>query len=167
MHSPRRSVTSLKGMEAARNAGKPAPEISPSVPEAITTIHEAGGVAVWAHPFWDVSDPELVLDAIDRFRASGLDGVESFYLTHTEEQTVLLVDRCADPCACGQGRREDAARRAAGGGGEVGDPLEHAEAQREEPSRVRTAELEASGGHRSTSECRLKTGSRRVSRVRS
>lgn len=67
----------------------------PSVAEAITTIHEAGGVAVWAHPFWDVSDPELVLDAIDRFRASGIDGVESFYLTHTEEQTELLVNRCA------------------------------------------------------------------------
>jgi len=68
----------------------------PSVPEAIATIHDAGGLAVWAHPFWDVSDPARVLDAIDRFRAHGIDGVECFYLTHTEEQTKLLVSRCAE-----------------------------------------------------------------------
>ena len=67
----------------------------PSVAEAIVTIHEAGGVAVWAHPFWDVSEAQLVLDAIDRFRAAGIDGVECFYLTHTAEQTKLLVERCA------------------------------------------------------------------------
>jgi hypothetical protein len=68
----------------------------PTVPEAIATIHEASGVAVWAHPFWDVSDSQLVLETIDRFRASGIDGVESFYLTHTAEQTELLVRRCAE-----------------------------------------------------------------------
>lgn len=67
---------------------------TPTVPEAIGTIHDAGGVAVWAHPFWDVPDPEEVLAAIDRFREHGLDGVECFYLTHTAEQTELLVQRC-------------------------------------------------------------------------
>jgi hypothetical protein len=50
---------------------------------------------VWAHPFWDVKPPEAVLEAIDQFRCAGLDGVESFYVTHTREQTQLLVDRCA------------------------------------------------------------------------
>ena len=30
--------------------------------EAIETIHDAGGVAVWAHPFWDVPEPGEVLD---------------------------------------------------------------------------------------------------------
>ena len=64
--------------------------------EAIELIHGAGGVAVWAHPFWDVQEPGAVLAAIDRFRAAGLDGVESFYVTHTREQTELLVDRCAE-----------------------------------------------------------------------
>ncbi len=67
----------------------------PSVAEAIATIHDAGGVAVWAHPFWDVSEPERVLATIDRFCALGLDGVEAFYVTHTQEQTELLADRCA------------------------------------------------------------------------
>ena len=30
----------------------------PTVEEAIDVIHAAGGVAVWAHPFWDIADPE-------------------------------------------------------------------------------------------------------------
>jgi predicted metal-dependent phosphoesterase TrpH len=69
---------------------------APSVEEAIELIHSAGGLAVWAHPFWDVKDPDHVLAAIDRFRQAGLDGVESFYVTHTREETELLVRRCAE-----------------------------------------------------------------------
>jgi 3',5'-nucleoside bisphosphate phosphatase len=78
--------------------GKPAfrDRSAPSVAEAIELIHGAGGVAVWAHPFWDVKEPDAVLAAIDRFRAAGLDGVEAFYVTHTREQTQLLVERCAE-----------------------------------------------------------------------
>lgn len=68
---------------------------APTIEEAIDLIHGAGGVAVWAHPFWDITAPEAVLDAIERFRRAGLDGVESFYVTHTREQTQLLADRCA------------------------------------------------------------------------
>ncbi|HZU39736.1 MAG TPA: PHP domain-containing protein [Solirubrobacteraceae bacterium] len=66
----------------------------PSVAEAITTVHEAGGLAVWAHPFWDIAGPEEVLEHVERFRGEGLDGVECFYATHTREQTELLADRC-------------------------------------------------------------------------
>ena len=78
--------------------GKPAfrDREAPTVEESIKLIHGAGGLAVWAHPFWDVKDPAEVLAAIDRFRAAGLDGVESFYVTHTREQTQLLVERCAE-----------------------------------------------------------------------
>ena len=77
--------------------GKPAfrEREAPSVEEAIELIHGAGGVAVWAHPFWDISEPSAVLDAIARFRRAGLDGVEAFYVTHTAGQTRLLVDHCA------------------------------------------------------------------------
>lgn len=57
-------------------------------------IHDAGGVAVWAHPFWDVEAPQDVTSMVDRYRAAGLDGVEVFYATHTEEQT-----RCSTPTA--------------------------------------------------------------------
>ncbi len=70
--------------------------VTPTVAEAIDAIHGAGGVAIWAHPFWDVSDPVEVLATIGRFRALGIDGVEAFYVTHTPEQTKLLANRCME-----------------------------------------------------------------------
>ena len=62
----------------------------PTVAEAIAVIHATGGVAVWAHPFWDVDDPAEARATLDEFAAAGLDGVECFYATHSEEQTRLL-----------------------------------------------------------------------------
>jgi 3',5'-nucleoside bisphosphate phosphatase len=64
----------------------------PTVEQAIEVIHAAGGVAVWAHPFWDIDDPDTVLAAIARFAAAGLDGVEVFYPTHDEQQARMLYD---------------------------------------------------------------------------
>ena len=84
-------------LEAYLIDGRPAfrPRTKPTIAESIETIHGAGGLAVWAHPFWDVTAANEVLAAIDRFLASGLDGVECFYATHTREQAELLADRCA------------------------------------------------------------------------
>jgi predicted metal-dependent phosphoesterase TrpH len=75
--------------------GRPAFRIreKPTVAQAIATIHAAGGVAVWAHPFWDISDPSEAIARVDAFEALGIDGVEAFYLTHTREQTELLAER--------------------------------------------------------------------------
>jgi predicted metal-dependent phosphoesterase TrpH len=67
---------------------------TPTVAQAIDAIHEAGGLAVWAHPFWDISAPDEVLSSVERFRALGMDGVEVFYITHTREQTGLLAEHC-------------------------------------------------------------------------
>jgi len=64
----------------------------PTVAAAIELIHDAGGVAVWAHPFWDVSEPDTVRAMLTRFASAGLDGVEAFYPTHTAEQVQLLCD---------------------------------------------------------------------------
>ncbi len=77
--------------------GKPAFRLreTPTVSEAIEAIHDAGGVAVWAHPFWDISDPGEVIDSLERFHALGIDGVEAFYITHDEQQTRLLCDKAA------------------------------------------------------------------------
>jgi 3',5'-nucleoside bisphosphate phosphatase len=77
--------------------GAPAfvPRSTPSVAAGIAAIHAAGGVAVWAHPFWDMSDSAQVLATLERFAAAGIDGVEVFYATHTEEQVALLAERCA------------------------------------------------------------------------
>jgi 3',5'-nucleoside bisphosphate phosphatase len=69
---------------------------TPTVAEAIALVHDAGGVAVWAHPFWDLDHDDEVLDTVERFAALGIDGVEAFYATHTREQTVVLARRCED-----------------------------------------------------------------------
>jgi hypothetical protein len=78
--------------------GKPAFRLreTPTVAEAVQAIHDAGGLAIWAHPFWDISEPEEVLSSIDRFKALGIDGIEAFYITHDEAQTKLLVERCGE-----------------------------------------------------------------------
>ena len=68
----------------------------PTVQDAIEVIHAAGGVAVWAHPFWDIADAEEVLETIAAFADAGLDGVEVFYPSHTAEQTRLLHDTCRE-----------------------------------------------------------------------
>lgn len=78
--------------------GTPAyvPRTRPTVEEAIGWIHDARGIAVWAHPFWDVPEDQVVLEAIDRFRNWGVDGVECFYPTYTAQQTQLLAGRCRE-----------------------------------------------------------------------
>jgi hypothetical protein len=68
----------------------------PTVAEAIGWIHDADGIAIWGHPFWDVKDDAQVLALIDRFQADGLEGVEVFYVTHTAEQVSLLADHCTE-----------------------------------------------------------------------
>jgi predicted metal-dependent phosphoesterase TrpH len=81
-------------LEAYLVPGQPAycRRTTPTVPEAIDAIHDAGGVAVWAHPFWDLAHDDDVREALARFSAAGLDGVEAFYATHNREQTLLLCE---------------------------------------------------------------------------
>jgi hypothetical protein len=87
-----------KLLEAYLIPGAPAfrRRTTPTVAEAIAAVHAAGGVAIWAHPFWDVDEPGEVVGAIDRFVADGLDGVEAFYATHTRDETLLVAEACAD-----------------------------------------------------------------------
>jgi predicted metal-dependent phosphoesterase TrpH len=63
----------------------------PSAEQAIDLIHEAGGVAVVAHPYWDIKDPAEVEQLI---RSLPFDGVETYYPPHTEEQTGHLLRLC-------------------------------------------------------------------------
>jgi 3',5'-nucleoside bisphosphate phosphatase len=84
-------------IEAYLIEGRPAyvARTAPSVAQAIELLHAAGGLAVWAHPFWDISEPDAVLAVIDRLGGLGLDGVEAFYVTHTHPETQLVAERCA------------------------------------------------------------------------
>src|SRR6476646_4388650 len=63
----------------------------PTAEQAIELIHGAGGVAVIAHPYWDVSDPAQVEDLVRSLRP---DGIETFYPSHDEEQTRHLLALC-------------------------------------------------------------------------
>jgi len=83
-------------IEAYLIAGRPGfrGRTMPTVEQAIDVIHAAGGVAIWAHPFWDLDSAEDVEGAIERFAGFGVDGVEAFYVTHTREQTEHVADIC-------------------------------------------------------------------------
>ena len=69
----------------------------PSAEQAVELIHEAGGAAVVAHPYWDVKDPAQVRDLVESLSAeAGLDGVETFYPAHDETQTRHCAELCAE-----------------------------------------------------------------------
>ena len=72
------------------------PRSRPTVPHAIEVIHAAGGVAVWAHPFWDLDRTDETLATLRTFAAKGLDGVEAYYAAHDAEQTRILHDAAAE-----------------------------------------------------------------------
>jgi predicted metal-dependent phosphoesterase TrpH len=63
----------------------------PSAEQAIALIRDAGGVAVVAHPYWDIPEPDKVEHLI---RSLGADGVETFYPSHSKEQTEHLLALC-------------------------------------------------------------------------
>lgn len=69
----------------------------PSAEEAVELIHAAGGVAVVAHPYWDVSEPSQVRDLVESLkRDAGLDGIETFYPPHTKAQTAHCLELCQE-----------------------------------------------------------------------
>ncbi len=58
----------------------------PSPKDAICAIHEAGGIAIWAHPAFKVDSPiDFVEKTIKDLKPLGLDGMETFYTTYSEE----------------------------------------------------------------------------------
>jgi predicted metal-dependent phosphoesterase TrpH len=65
----------------------------PTAEQAIELIRNADGVAVIAHPYWDIEASHEVDDLIRSLKA---DGVETFYPTHTREQTAHLLDLCEE-----------------------------------------------------------------------
>jgi predicted metal-dependent phosphoesterase TrpH len=91
-------VNASQLLEAYLVPGAPAcrSRTTPQVAEAIEVIHGAGGVAVWAHPFWDGDADATVADTIGRFAGLGVDGVEAFYPTHDAAQAALIAARCKE-----------------------------------------------------------------------
>ncbi|MCD7797456.1 MAG: PHP domain-containing protein [Clostridiales bacterium] len=66
-----------------------APTKYPDVKEVIDEVHSAGGIAVLAHPaFFDN------FAQIDKYIEMGLDGIEIWHPSATEEQTAQLAEIC-------------------------------------------------------------------------
>ena len=65
----------------------------PTAFEGVELIHAAGGVAVLAHPFWDLDEPHEVAALLDELN---FDGIEVFYPSHTREQVEWLVGVCRE-----------------------------------------------------------------------
>ena len=79
--SERRPRPLLRGVPGARRQGlRPAPLARRRAGDRADP--RAGGVAVIAHPYWDISEPDEVEDLI---RSLGADGVETFYPSHSKE----------------------------------------------------------------------------------
>ncbi len=93
-----RLTTPTDFLVAYLTEGRPAflARAAPGVGQAVALIHAAGGLAVWAHPFWDLATAREVSSTLERFVSFGLDGVEAFYTTHTRAQTDLLVARARE-----------------------------------------------------------------------
>ena len=70
--------------------GKPAfvPHQGLTPAQAVQLIHDAGGLAVLAHPGLYAGD---LAGLLDQMIPAGLDGIEAFYPLHTPEQTTQYV----------------------------------------------------------------------------
>ncbi len=69
--------------------GKPAyvPRFVATPAESIRQIHNAEGFAILAHPFYLKAEDDVELESIVAdLKTKGLDGIEVYYSTHTQEQ---------------------------------------------------------------------------------
>ena len=87
------------GEAFARYLKKGAPAYVPksilSPEKAITTIHEAGGLAVLAHPIsLEFKTPARLDELVAKWAEQGLDGIECYYSMHSKELTDLCLSLC-------------------------------------------------------------------------
>ncbi|HWT73620.1 MAG TPA: PHP domain-containing protein [Mobilitalea sp.] len=70
----------------------------PTIQAVCETIHKAGGKAILAHPGVSIKETDLALfeAKLLKFLDYGLDGVECYYVTHSEEITNLCLKVCED-----------------------------------------------------------------------
>ena len=59
-----------------------------SVKEAIETIHEAGGLAILAHPYRMKLEDDVLFNRLSQYKKVGLDGVETYYTNYKPEEVI-------------------------------------------------------------------------------
>lgn len=80
-----------------RGARAYVPRILPTPGESIGAIHEAGGLAVWAHPVYRASgERAFVRKYLKRLIGHGLDGIEAYYSLYSFAQHTLLLETSAE-----------------------------------------------------------------------
>ena len=62
-----------------------------SVPAAIDIIHNAGGIAIWAHPTIHRLSPTDLAQTVVKFKTMGIDGIEVYSpgIMHNEYENIL------------------------------------------------------------------------------
>ncbi len=72
--------------------GKPAYEnkLRFDMEKSISLIHEANGLAVWAHPYSAVEDEEDLLKLLKKLISYGLDGIEVYYSSYDQNKVENL-----------------------------------------------------------------------------
>ena len=64
--------------------------------EAIDRIHQAGGLAFFAHPYQTKLDLEGIYDLTRQLKAAGLDGIEGYYSEYTPEMHETFMNMAND-----------------------------------------------------------------------
>lgn len=88
-------VSSMKeAFELYLSPGKPGyvKRVTPSPKECINLIHEAGGIAILAHPtLYNLSMTDIE-NLIISLAKDGLDGIEAIYCLHSPEEEAYFID---------------------------------------------------------------------------
>lgn len=64
--------------------------------DAIRAIHEAGGLAIWAHPMLCVQSRAALIRMLKILKPAGLDGIETYYSMYAEKQQRLAHTVCCE-----------------------------------------------------------------------
>jgi predicted metal-dependent phosphoesterase TrpH len=92
-----KTVKEVFGSCLARGAQNYVSRILPEIAEVISAIHNAGGIAIWAHPVHrNKSNCTNVKSDIIHFMSLGLDGIEAYYSEYSEKQHTMLLKYAAE-----------------------------------------------------------------------
>lgn len=73
------------------------PRILSDITEAVSAIHKAGGISIWAHSMHrNKTNVKNVKSDIIHFMTLGLDGIEAYYPEYTEKQHKLLLEYASE-----------------------------------------------------------------------
>ncbi len=87
-----KTIKDVFGSCLARGAQNYVSRILPEIAEVISIIHNAGGIAIWAHPVHrNKSNCTNVKSDIIHFISLGLDGIEAYYPEYSEKQHKMLL----------------------------------------------------------------------------